>query len=242
MAYHHSPKIVTSGLVLALDAANPKSYPGSGTTWYDLAGNDLDVSLGNSPTYSINGKGSILFNGSNQFGDGPAITGVSADWTVCIWFYPTSVSSYENPIDCNYSYGGSSGNIGPRLEMNNSGNIGWVWSGDNGNNNAFYYSTALSSGLTQSIWHFAALSRTSANTVINYLDGEVKTTTVGVNGSPSATFVNEFVNLNLGRGFSLGGTERYFTGGIGAVQLYNRALTSAEIHQNYNALRRRFDL
>ena len=45
MAFHYSPRVVTNGLVLALDAANPNSYPGSGTTWYDLSGNNLHMSL-----------------------------------------------------------------------------------------------------------------------------------------------------------------------------------------------------
>ena len=39
------PKLVTKGLVLALDAADPNSYPGSGTTWSDLTGNNLDATL-----------------------------------------------------------------------------------------------------------------------------------------------------------------------------------------------------
>ena len=48
MALAHSPKIVTDGLVLCLDAGNPKSYPGSGTTWYDLSGNGNNGTNSNS--------------------------------------------------------------------------------------------------------------------------------------------------------------------------------------------------
>ncbi len=47
MAFHHSPRIVTDGLVLYLDAANSKSYPGSGTNWYDLSGNKNDFVIDN---------------------------------------------------------------------------------------------------------------------------------------------------------------------------------------------------
>ena len=240
MSLHHNPRIVTNQLVFALDAGDVNSYPGSGTAVSDLTGINSDGALGNGAEYGNVYKGVLSFDGTNDLFDGPSVTGVSADWTVCIWFYPTSVSNYENPIDCNYAYGGSSGNIGPRLEMNSSGGIGWIWSGDNGNNNAFYYSNLLSSGLAQSTWHFAALSRTSSNTIINFLDGEVKTTTVNVNGSPSATFVNEFTNINLGRGFSLGGSERYFSGLTGPLLIYNRALTASEIEQNYEAQKSRF--
>lgn len=241
MAAHSGPDGVTDGLVLALDAGNTKSYPKTGATWFDLSGNDFDTALGNSPTFSTANQGVLTFNGSSQFADTPTITGVTSNWTVCIWFYPTSVSNYENPIDCNYGHPNGSGNVGPRLEMDSSNNLVWVWSGDSSNSN-FYTSLASSGGLTQSVWHFAALSRTSSNTVINFLDGEVKTTTINTVGSPSATFVNEFTNVNIGRGFSLGGAERYFTGNISTVKLYNRALTAAELLQNYYALKTRVGL
>ena len=53
MAFRYSPKIVTDGLVLSVDAANKKSYPGSGTTWYDLSGNAINGTLTNGPTFDI---------------------------------------------------------------------------------------------------------------------------------------------------------------------------------------------
>lgn len=239
MALHHNPRLVTNGLVFLIDAGDNNSYPGSGTTWSDLSGNDLDVALGNSPTFQTNGIGNVTFNGSNQFGDGPAITGIGTEWTVGVWFYPTSVTNYENVLDCNYAYNATTGNIGPRLEMNSSGRVDWIWSGDTGNNSAFYYNNILSSGLASSTWHYAALSRTSANTVVSFLDGNISTT-VSSTGTPTAAFVNEFANLNLGRGFANGGSERYFTGGIAHVHIYNRALTQEELTENYEAQRQRF--
>ena len=63
----YNPKIVTDGLVLCLDAANPKSYPGSGTTWYDLSGNGNHGTLINGPTYNSDNKGSIVFDGIDDY-------------------------------------------------------------------------------------------------------------------------------------------------------------------------------
>jgi len=51
MSLGHNPSIVTSGLMLCLDAANKRSYPGTGTTWFDLSGNGYNFTLTNSPTY-----------------------------------------------------------------------------------------------------------------------------------------------------------------------------------------------
>ncbi len=65
MAFIHSPKLVTSGLVLCLDAANKLSYPGSGTSWYDLSGNNYNGTLTNGPTFNNGNGGSIVFDGAS---------------------------------------------------------------------------------------------------------------------------------------------------------------------------------
>jgi hypothetical protein len=62
-----SGKIVTSGLVLALDAADKNSYPGSGTTWTDLSGNGNNGTLVNGPTFSSANGGSIVFDGVDDY-------------------------------------------------------------------------------------------------------------------------------------------------------------------------------
>ena len=60
MSLIHNANVVRDGLVLYLDAANPKSYPGSGTTWYDLSGNSKNGALTNGPTYNLLNNG-VLF-------------------------------------------------------------------------------------------------------------------------------------------------------------------------------------
>ena len=65
MGLRHSPKIVTDGLVLCLDAANVKSYPGSGDTWYDLSGNGYDGTLINGASYDSTDK-CIVFDSTNE--------------------------------------------------------------------------------------------------------------------------------------------------------------------------------
>ena len=69
MAFSYSPKIVTDGLVLYLDAANNRSYPGSGTTWTDLSRGGNNGTLTNGPTFNGANGGSIVFDGTNDFID-----------------------------------------------------------------------------------------------------------------------------------------------------------------------------
>lgn len=84
MALQHSPTIVTSGLILCLDAANPRSYPGSGSTWYDVSGNGNTHTLTGSPSWSA---GKFTLDGSTQgFTRAASMTGVTTVCTVVIWY------------------------------------------------------------------------------------------------------------------------------------------------------------
>ena len=95
MALAHSPHIVRDCLVLYLDAANTKSYPGSGTTWTDISGRGNNGTLTNGPTFSSDDGGSVLVDGSNDFILTPRVTGTglsnrSVSWG--IWVNPSSTS------------------------------------------------------------------------------------------------------------------------------------------------------
>ena len=91
MASHSGPDIIEDGLVLALDAANTKSYGGSGTTWSDLSGNGNDGTLTNGPTFSSDNLGCIVFDGSDDRVDGVhnSELNLTNDLTVECWFRRT---------------------------------------------------------------------------------------------------------------------------------------------------------
>lgn len=234
--------IVRTGLVLDLDAAQPLSYKGTGTAWNDLSGNGNNGTLTNGPTYSSSNGGSIVFDGGDDYSTSGALSGSFASFSTIIWFYPTSVTNFENPIDCNYAYNGTTGNIGPRLEMTGTGTLAWIYSNDTANNSNFYSHNVVSSGLAANTWHCAAITYDSGtNTSTTYYNGNSTGLTRTLSGTPTG-FIGVMNNVNLGRGFHLGGAERPFTGRVSNVQIYNRALTAAEVSQNYNALKHRFGL
>ena len=82
--------LVTSGLQLYLDQRNPRSYPRSGTTWYDLSGNSRNATLFNVPTFSSSNSGSLGFSSSSlQYGTIPDI-GTLQNWTAEVWVKFTS--------------------------------------------------------------------------------------------------------------------------------------------------------
>ena len=89
MALQHSPSIVTSGLVLCVDAANPRSYPGSGTTWYDASGNGNTGTLSNGPVYTSGINGYFTFDGVDDLATFPSTTStnISTTITASVWVY-----------------------------------------------------------------------------------------------------------------------------------------------------------
>ena len=122
MGFYRGPKIVTDGLVLALDAANPLSYPGSGTNWNDLSGNNYNASLINSPTYNSNSF--FSFNGLDTYASFD-YTGLylppTTDRTLEIW---TRINNY--PASQGGLVAGQKNSTGALMVLAN-GRFSWYW-------------------------------------------------------------------------------------------------------------------
>jgi hypothetical protein len=240
MATRYSPSIVTSGLVLCLDAANPKSYLGTGTTWVDLSGNNYNGTLTNGPTFNGANGGSIVFDSTDDFVNVGNI-GTITSFTVLVWCYPTSVINFRNVLDCNFNYNATTGNIGPRLEMNSSAQLTWIYSNTTNDNNSFYSHTVLNTGFNANNWYCIGITyNSSSNTSTTYYNGLSTAFSRTSNGTPTG-FVGTMNNVILGKGFFLDAT-RLYAGRIASTIMYNRELTATEVLQNYNATKTRFGL
>lgn len=224
---------ISYGLVMSLDAGQAISYPGSGTIWYDLSPNGFNNTLYNGPTYSSSYGGTINFDATDDYTSPGSLGGGFSTFTVEIWFKSDSVSNYRNPIDCNYLIeNGSYSNLGPRLEQDSAGKLVWfVGSG----NDVYSFVNLVGSGMSSTPYHYAAITKTSSSNFNGYYNGNY-TSNLSLSNWPGS-----MLNVNLGRGFSMS-SERYFLGNIPVVRIYNRALSAAEIKQNYNAQKARFGL
>lgn len=233
MAFTHSPKIATNGLVLYVDAANNKSYPGSGTIWADLSGNNNSGSLVNSPSFSGSNGGSIALDGINDYVDianQAAFNFANTTFTVSMWVKTVSVAT-QLVISKGYL------------------TDGWAWavastgivSVDTKNNAAGASACSRDSikVINDGIWHNVVVIYTTNTTVVAsndiqiYIDGAVSQGTV----SKTLTYSSSTSNVNLGRR----STGLYFNGNIANTFIYNRALSPTEILQNFNTQRSRFD-
>ena len=217
MGLAHSPSIVIDGLRFCLDAANTKSYPGSGTTWTDISGKNHAGTLTNGPTFSSDNGGSIVFDGSNDYVNATPIT-KPASCTFSCWAKSTNVSTRML-----FNAGGNGS--GPDLFFH-SGIISWnTW---DANNNPF---GNVPSSATDGKYHnYVVVNDSSSNTKL-YYDTEL----LGTATYRSATGTN---TLYIG-----GTTHTYqWSGSISSFMIYDKLLTESEILQNYNSHKGRFGL
>jgi hypothetical protein len=220
MAYNFSPKIVTDGLVLYLDAANTRSYVSGSTTWNDISRGGNNGTLINGPTFNSLNGGSIVFNTLNSVTTN--YTSTLTDFTVCVWFKPTDSTNTAAAriLDKNYISGFWVG-------KNTSGVVN-SWGGGVRESAPPYgrYITLLD---TQ--WNFIVSTRSGTTHTI-YGNGITNTSS----GTVSSTALDA-TTLTIAAG-----ATQTFKGNIANVSIYNRALTAQEILQNYNATKTRFGL
>jgi hypothetical protein len=218
MAFNYSPKIITDGLVFCLDAANTRSYPGSGTVWSDLSRGGNNGTLTNGPTFNSGNGGSIVFDGVDDYVNTPLnIDNITC--TLNAWFYPTNVAGARG-IMLN-----DNGNWDRGFEVN-GGFIG-IHIGNN--------LTITTIPIVINTWYYGSLIYTS-NSMNFYLNGVLSWT----GGTPA---ISAGSTLEIGRAnFSNGAGSRFFIGRMGNISTYNRALSAQEILQNYNATKTRFGL
>ena len=222
-----------------------------GDTIADASANNFTITVnGNAaptddgPTW--NASGWFDFDGVDDYIDVGDLGINMSQFTVEVWFKPNVVENYRNVIDCNYGAPDpadgivKSGNIGPRLEMNSAGVLGWIWGASRSANDPFFAATVVSSGLAANTWHHTAIvvSGNQATNGSSYYNGSLASANGAQTSGGSTAWYGEFQNVNIGRGFVLSG--RFFDGQIGEVRIYPRALTPAQVFQNYNATREKY--
>lgn len=205
----------------------------TGGGWVDLSGNGKHGELVNGPTYNSDKGGSIVFDGTNDYINLGNLGTIGNQQTIDVWFYSTSVTNYKNVLDMNYGNYGSTGNVGPRLEQSTGGASGWVWSG-NTSNNSLLTGQSTTYSISANTWYNATWVNDNG-TVAVYLNGVATQTGI----SSTYGFITTYGAASIGRGFHLD-SSRYFAGRVGGVKIYSRALSAAEVSQNFNATRDRY--
>lgn len=220
MAFNYSPKIVTDGLVLYLDAANSKSYVSSSTTWNDISRSGNNGTLVNGPTFTGSNGGAIVFDGTNDYASLTNNTTTQFSNTEPWSFSLTTELLSQNTAYPSILNKGSAATTGLLLFYYSSGSI--VLKHNNSQPNPIIVS------MNRPFTYTATYS--GSGTVKIYLNGIYR-----VDG-PTMVSVDTANNLTLGFGDAYANIRMY------NFSKYNRALTAQEVLQNYNATKTRFGL
>lgn len=224
------PAYVTTGLILMLDAGNPASYPGSGTTWYDLSGNGYNFTLTNGPTYSSDNGGVLVFDGTNDYARATNV----ALWqnirniTYSMWFRSSITSTRQGLISTHENTGGSyQDSIEIEIQSNNTAFVGF-----RSTNGSFYQASAATT-LSANTW-YNLTGTLDGDSIKYYLNGNLLGTAswpnTNINNAPSgALLLANYGNI-------------FLNGKVGSMMAYNRSLSSTEVLQNFNSFRTRFGL
>ena len=233
MAILYNPRIITDGLAMYLDAANIKSYPGTGTTWTDLSGNGRNFTWFSSPTFTSGSRPyfSTLGNrctgpASNSFG----ITNTSGYTIFLICEQNALVSTAAFKFYSTAPYG-----RGIFSHCTWSDNVVYF---DQGGCCGSDTRTNVASGGSQTwnIWTFRRVTSSSTRSISKNGTTLVTNTAAAANIDLSSTAVD------LGSSDDYGGNSSSWNAKLGGFIVYNRGLSDGEITQNYNALRGRFGI
>lgn len=230
MSFHYSPKVVSdNSLVFCLDSANIKSYPTSGTAWSDITRFGKSVSLINSPTFSASNSGVLVFDGVNEYGSIPYNSNFNlsnTDFTLEGWFMSNNFSNNQCILS-NDTYGA---NFDWGLLIQDANTI-------------FFFTNGTTTNITATVptmmpgqWYNYVVTLSGTSSFRMYLNGLLVSgpTTISVSNSSQSL-------ITIG---ALGGsgaqTIYNLNGEISILRVYRRALSQAEVSQNYNAIKSRY--
>ena len=222
MGVSYNSVINRDGLVLHLVAGNSRSYPGSGTTWYDLSGGNNHVTLINGPTYSANNGGIITFDYTDDYGSGTIPVGSAlTSLTMACWVKATST----NNRTVLFNYGST---IELWYPLFNTGNA--IALGTPG----FAFVQSINNQVVYGQWKHVCITRssTASNSGAIYLNGESLSLSSNISGSFGA-YGSTIIGARSTSDFRLNGQ-------LEDIRMYNRALSPVEIRQIFNSTRRRF--
>jgi hypothetical protein len=237
--YNYFGNLVTSGLVLNLDAAKVDSYPGAGTVWRDISGNGNNGTLTNGPTFTGIGKqAAIVFDGTDDYVTGSVINATTE----------LSVFSFRNPKP-------RPGSVYPVLIgkwfVTPGDNRSWLIGSQPGgiesvviSSDGTYFNSTIkryefSSSFSNNIWSQVGFTFNNG-VLIPYLNGAPVNYTASINANITRIHTSS-IGYTIGSAQD-GAFNLYFSGSVASSQIYNRAISQFEVWQNFNALKGRYGI
>ena len=222
-------KIVSSGLAVNLDAAQKRSYIGSGTTWTDLSGSNNNGTLINGATFNSGNGGSIFTDGINQYITTPYFGSATGSFTFSTWFKNDNLSEQKILLTRGRDTRGNGWSLA--ITISTGGNALALITNTLGITNVVTSSNTLSINT----WYYVTGLWTSGSSIKIYVNGVLRGTT-NTSSTNLRTSTDGWV---MG---SVDASSNFTSGYTACAEIYSRALSDTEILQNYNAKKSRFGL
>lgn len=218
--------VLTTNLVGYWDPSSTVSYPGSGTTINSLGSTSLPGTMSNitwtDPYFVYNGSNSQV-----SIADNPVLEPGSGDWTMEAWVNQNAIGN--DVVLGKFDPGGLSADVSYSIRTTNSTYYAQIGSGSGSGSSLFVNSTNFVG--TLNTWYQLVYVFTNGGT--KTLETFVNGTSIGTVSHSLASILNTSNNLYIGS-YNNGEYAQWFDGKIGIVRLYNAALTSSQVLQNYN--------
>jgi hypothetical protein len=224
--------IISSGLVLHLDAGKQSSYSGTGTSWLDLSANSNNATLVNGVAYDPSNSGYLVFDGIDDFAVNSSTTGIplaNSSRTVQIWVYPKN--NFSTFVQIGSSFSGSPDQVYIVQSFLDAGIYYLFTDGKNASNNLTFSGSDVP---VVNSWNHITFGNAGQNWFY-YLNGTLKRS-----GTFPTTLNTAGQKYVIGKRDDILSPQGHTNGNISQVAIYNRALDSTEILENFNALRDRY--
>jgi hypothetical protein len=226
--------LTTNGLVLYYDPSSASSYSGSGTTITDLSGNGRNGTMSNisytSPYFAYNGSSSQI-----SVADNALLEPGSGDWTMEVWV--NQAVSGNDVVLGKFDPGGQTVDVSYSIRTTGTTYYSQIGSGTGSGATLFQNSTNHAGTLNTWYQIVYVFTNVAANTFQTFVNGS----SIGSVGHSLGSLLNTSTNLYIGS-YNNGEYPQYFDGKIGITRLYNRALTSTEVLNNYNVDKSKYGL
>jgi len=245
MGISGGPNVIQDGLVLALDASDRNSYVSGSTTWTDLSGINNNGTLVNGPTFNSSNGGNIVFDGTNDYvtcgtlgnyGSQMATNGItlefifSSTYTAAIKQFGTINTGINTLLAINFNRDENDAYSAKKTSL-----------GIRSNGNVYLVGAINTDIYTGDFFIVSIVRQANTNQISFYINGVQQTTIYGLTGNPTS-FSNFENSFTVGAINSRGTIINNLACSIPSFKIYNRALSSDEILQNYNAIKARYNL
>jgi len=241
MAFGNGPRIVTNGLTISLDAGDNNSYVSGSTTWKDVSGNNYTASLINGPSYNFSNQGNIYFDGINDYVRVKDNSTVGSNVTM-LFFVSGNYQNFNLCVFERASVKGAGSTVA--IPYNGWVQLGYSW---DGTTNYFIINGVKYSANSGGDFPYDRPTHkpliwvspngpfgTNAGTNMSF---HLQPSAGGYTGHTWSDYTYKLIGVT-----ATAGNQRYFSGSMATVHIYNRFLTDSELLQNYNALKPRFNL